>query len=174
MFYSPDDPNTGGGRGSKFQNVRLVEDAVSKMNWVAPGFAFSEDDPPGQDILTVRLREKYWSAQTITYRPFIRQILQFSHSIQQHPFNPSPPTRSEFRDGIIAPVIDPGTKALSDIDPEVIELAKKGIKALIEGTRSFHNLGEGRPIVTNIFGTSHAYVKSCPYHPALCFCKNRG
>lgn len=156
MFYAPDDPTTAG--QDKFQNVDLVADSVSGMNWVAPSFAFREDDPPADDILAARLRAKYWGAQTITYRPFVRQILQFSHSLNHHPSSPNPPTGTEFRNGIIAPVIHPNTKSLGDIDPAVVELAKKGINALVESTRPFHNLGDKRPIITNVFGTAHAYV----------------
>lgn len=154
MFYAPEDPNKPG--QDKFQNVELVADAVSGMHWVAPSFAFKENDEPAGDILAARLRAKYWGAQVITYRPFIRQILQFSHSINQHPSSPNPPTWSEFRDGIIAPVIHPGAKSLNDIDSGVVELARKGIKALVESTRAFHNMGEERPIITNVFGTAHA------------------
>lgn len=154
MFYAPEDPSKPG--QDKFQNVELVADAVSGMHWVAPSFAFNEDDPPATDLLAARLRAKYWGAQVITYRPFIRQILQFSHSINRHPSSPDPPTWSEFRVGVIAPSIQPGTKSLSDIDPGVIDLAKKGIKALVESTRAFHNLGDDRPIITSVFGTAHA------------------
>jgi hypothetical protein len=156
MFYAPDDPGQPP-PGDKFRNVGLVADAVSGMHWVAPSFAFREDDPPANDILSARLRAKYWGAQVITYRPFIRQILQFSHKMNNnsstspelHPFN-------EFRQGIIAPVIQPGTRNAGDIDPQVVDYARKGIKALIESTRAFHGLDERRPIITNIFGTAHA------------------
>lgn len=154
MFYSPNE--SAGAAEEKFKNVGLVADSVSGMHWVAPSFAFLETDPPADNILAARLRAKYWGAQTITYRPFIRQILNFSHSLNHHPTSPNPPAGTEFRDDIIAPVIHPGTKSLGDIDPDVIELARKGIKALVESTRPFHNLGEKRPIITNIFGTAHA------------------
>lgn len=154
MFYAPDDPNKSG--QDKFKNVDLVSDAVSGMHWVAPSFAFKEDDVPADDILAARLRAKYWGAQGITYRPFIRQILQFSHTMKNHPSSPNLPSMSEFREGIIAPVIHPNTRSYTDIDPQVVELAKKGIKALVESTRSFHGLGDKRPLITNVFGTAHA------------------
>ncbi|KAM0221092.1 hypothetical protein ACHAPA_003443 [Fusarium lateritium] len=155
MFYAPEDPAKAG--KDKFRNVGVVSDAVSGMHWVAPSFAFREDDPPADDILAVRLRAKYWGAQVITYRPFIRQILQFSHSIKNHASSPNFPTvSSEFRQDVTAPVIHPKARTHGDIDPQVVELAKKGIKALIESTRAFHGLGDKRPIITNIFGTAHA------------------
>lgn len=155
MFYAPDDPKDTG--KDKFKNVGLVSDAVSGMHWVAPSFAFKESDQPADDILAARLRAKYWGAQGITYRPFIRQILQFTNTMQNHPSSPNLTTMSEFREGIIAPVIHPNTRSYTDIDPQVVELAKKGIKALVESTRAFHNLDhERRPIITNVFGTAHA------------------
>ncbi|KAH7132792.1 hypothetical protein EDB81DRAFT_950220 [Dactylonectria macrodidyma] len=71
--------------------------------------------------------------------------------------NPNFPTVTpEFRQDVIAPVIHPGTRTHDDIDPKVVELAKKGLRALIESTRAFHGLGTERPIITNIFGTAHA------------------
>ncbi|KAF7550985.1 hypothetical protein G7Z17_g5342 [Cylindrodendrum hubeiense] len=155
MFYAPEDPSKI--KKDQFRNVSVVSDAVSGMHWVAPSFAFREDDLPADDILAARLRAKYWGAQVITYRPFVRQILQFSHSVKNHPSSPNFPTvTSEFRQDVIAPVIHPKTRTHGDIDPKVVELAKKGIKALIESTRAFHGLGAERPIITNVFGTAHA------------------
>lgn len=155
MFYSPETPNSKG-KEDKFRNVRLVADAVSGMHWVAPSFAFREDDAPADDILAARLRAKYWGAQVITYRPFIRQILQFSYRMKTHPSSPNLSIPSEFRDGIIAPYIHPKTRVPSELDPLLLEMAKKGIKALIESTRAFHGLGDKRPVITNVFGTAHA------------------
>ncbi|KAK7220557.1 hypothetical protein V2G26_008560 [Clonostachys chloroleuca] len=158
MFYAPDDPD-GSINDNKFQNVDLVADAVSGMHWVAPSLSFKEDDPPGEDILSARLRAKYWGAQVITYRPFVRQILQFSYSVKngvQEDVDDPSSRWSEFRSGIIAPFIHPDTKSLKEIDPAMIELARKGINALIESTRAFHGLGDQRPIITNVFGTAHA------------------
>ncbi|UKZ72974.1 hypothetical protein TrVFT333_000611 [Trichoderma virens FT-333] len=126
MFYSPDDSSKPEG----LKNVELVAGA--------------------------RLRAKYWGAQMITYRPFVRQILQWSFEVKRHPSSPHIPVMSEYRDGIIAPYIRPDTKKPSQLDPSIIELARKGIVALIESTKSFHGLGDKRPIITNVFGTAHA------------------
>ncbi|KAG6014303.1 hypothetical protein E4U43_006683 [Claviceps pusilla] len=159
MFYAPDksprnvnpeelDP--------KFNNVGSVADAVSDMKWVTKTFAFKEDDPPAGDLLTARLRAKYWGAQVITYRPFIRQILHWSDSMQNNSTGPGGFPISEFRHSVAAPVIDPSTKSPTEIPETVKEYAKRGIKALIESTRALHNLGPERPIITNVFGTAHA------------------
>ncbi|KAG8664431.1 uncharacterized protein FPOAC1_013769 [Fusarium poae] len=182
MFYAPEDPAKA--VEDKFKDVGVVSDAVWAMHWVAPSFAFREDDPPAGDIL---------GAQVIAYRPFIRRIHQFSHSIKNHASSPNfPSVSSEFRQDVITPAIHPKARTVGDIDPQVVELAKKGIKALIESTRpsaahnssssnfkakcsnmigeldqllelelwaaltrAFHGLGDKRPIITNIFGTAH-------------------
>lgn len=152
MFYSPDDSSKPEG----LKNVGLVAGGVSGMRWVPASFRFNETDPPANDILSARLRGKYWGAQMITYRPFVRQILQWSFEVKRHPSSPHIPVMSEYRDGIIAPYIRPDTKTPSQLDPSIIELARKGIVALIESTRAFQGLGDKRPIITNVFGTAHA------------------
>lgn len=159
MFYAPDkdkEQTDGEELDPKFNNVGLVSDGVSNMQWVAKSFAFGEEDPPADDILAARLRAKYWGAQVITYRPFIRQILRWSDNIRNHPSSPNMQPVSEFRPGVTAPVIDPAAKSPKEIEPIIIEYAKRGIKALIESTRAFHGLGPERPIITNVFGTAHA------------------
>ncbi|KAG6022969.1 hypothetical protein E4U41_002118 [Claviceps citrina] len=159
MFYAPDknptdvDPSE---LDPKFNSVGSVVDAVSGMTWVAKSFAFKEDDPPAQDLLSARLRAKYWGAQVITYRPFIRQILHWSDKLDRHPTSPNDFALSEFRRGVAAPVISPSARSPTEISDEVKEYAKRGIKALLESTRAFHNLGPERPIITNVFGTAHA------------------
>ncbi|KAF4993213.1 hypothetical protein FDECE_13491 [Fusarium decemcellulare] len=137
-----------------FGDVRAIVDVVVGTRWMAPSFAFGQDYPPADDILAARLREKYWGAQVITYRPFIRQILQLSHSKKNHASNLSVPcTSSEFRQNA---AIYAEAETHGNIDPKVEEYAKKGIDALVESTRAFHGLGDDRPILANVFGTAHA------------------
>ncbi|KAK5992145.1 hypothetical protein PT974_05545 [Cladobotryum mycophilum] len=47
-------------------------------------------------------------------------------------------------------------EAPSQLDDETIDLAKKGIKSLIESIRAFDRLDEAQPIVGNVFGVAHA------------------
>ncbi|GJN86998.1 hypothetical protein PLIIFM63780_010580 [Purpureocillium lilacinum] len=157
MFYAPDDDpaSTRLQTETKFKNVSVVADSVSGMDWIAPRFAFQETDPPADDILGARLRGKYWGAQVITYRPFIRMILEFNYW-RAHQSGPNVLSVPEFRKGIVYPTIAPDAKSSKDLDAELISLAIKGIKALVESTRAFHGLGEQRPIITNVFGTAHA------------------
>ncbi|OAA76963.1 hypothetical protein LEL_06647 [Akanthomyces lecanii RCEF 1005] len=154
MFYAPEDPAKGAVGEIPFKNVDFVSDAVSGMQWVGPSFAFKEDDPPASDILSARLRAKYWGAQVLTYRPFLRQILQFSF-VKNHPTTGQPPS-SEFRAEVEAPRIDPQARNVQDLNPHILVLAQKAIKALVESTRAFHGLGDKRPVITSVFGTAHA------------------
>lgn len=154
LFYAPEDLLDPDKQcENKLNSVDLVAEAVLGMGWVAPRFAFKEDDPPAGDILSARLRGKYWGAQVITYRPFVRMILEFNHGRKTQL---SSPQMTEFRQGNVYSRIASGAKTIGEFDPKVIELARKGIKALVESTRAFHGLGEKRPIITNVFGTAHA------------------
>jgi hypothetical protein len=154
MFYNPNaqgefDPS------KDFEAVSNAQKHVASMAWVPRSFIFSEDDPPADNILAARLRAKYWGAQVITYRPFIKQVLEFSYQLQHNQLSPRPPA-SEFRECVSAPTIHPDTRVFSDIDPQVMEYVRKGIRALVESTQAFHGLGDKRPIITNVFGTAHA------------------
>lgn len=113
-----------------FEDLGRLMESVATMDWLYPPYRFHEDDPPADNILAARLRAKYWGSQVITYRPFIKEIFEDSHKIIN---------------GQLA------------IDPQVLTYAEKGIRALMESTRAFHNVDVNkRLIVTNIFGTAHA------------------
>ncbi|KKA29624.1 hypothetical protein TD95_000703 [Thielaviopsis punctulata] len=152
MFYGPNadkvlDPKT------DFCDVETAQLRVADMQWVGPNFRFDEDDPPATDILAARLRAKYWGAQVITYRPFLKQILDFGSKMQNgHSYC----AVSEFRPGVEAPIISPKTESYDDISDKIKEYAQMAIRALVESTQAFHNLGPKRPIITNVFGTAHA------------------
>ncbi|CAI4215250.1 unnamed protein product [Parascedosporium putredinis] len=119
------------------------------MSWVGPMYRFDEDDPPASDILSARLRAKYWGSQVITYRPCIKQILDLSYRLRSKanpsllhvPYSDLP---QEIRD------------ELHVLPQETWDHAQKGIRSLIESTQAFHGLGDKRPIITNVFGTAHA------------------
>lgn len=112
------------------------------MRFVPPEFKFDKNDPPATDILSALLRAKYWGALAITFRPFIKQIV---HCSQQRTMLNSP-----------AAVIGPEATLANDIDPNIIEYARRGMHALIQSTQAFHGLGPRRFIITNVFGTAHA------------------
>jgi hypothetical protein len=126
------------------------------MQFVPPEFKFEHSDPPAPDILSARLRAKYWGAQVITHRPFIRQILEFNHKAKSESFESPLSTYSEFRSDVMVPAIGADARTPGDIPQQVIEYAAKGILALIESTRAFHNVEVKQFIITNVFGTAHA------------------
>lgn len=149
MLYNPEKPQPLQG-GNIIEYIQNTLD----MRFVPPEFKFNHNDPPAGDILSARLRAKYWGAQVITYRPFVRQILEFN--FQKTMANDSPMPASDFRTDLSVPVIGPEARSTEDIPPEMIEYAVKGVRALIESTRAFHGLKEKRFIITNVFGTAHA------------------
>jgi len=110
-----------------------------------------------RDILGARLRAKYYGAQVITYRPFVLNILEMSSA----PSTSTEHVSSEFIDNVQAPRVSRNTKRLEDVPEKVREYARYGLQATIHSTRAFYGLGDPgthRLIVTNIWGTAHAYV----------------
>ncbi|KAL2264896.1 hypothetical protein VTJ83DRAFT_7406 [Remersonia thermophila] len=149
MLYNPEKPLPA--TVAAGSNIIDYIQSLLDMRFVPPEFMFNIDDPPAGDILSARLRAKYWGAQVITYRPFVRQILE--HNFQRTmALEGQMPAPEDFRSGVVVPVIGPDEK----IPPEMIEYARKGVRALVESTRAFHGLKEKRFIVTNVFGTAHA------------------
>lgn len=145
-----------GEKQPSFLEAKAIADGIEALNWVSYRFKFDQNDPPAENILAARLRAKFWGAMMITYRPFIKQILEFSEAMVQNPDNPALHDDTEFRSGMNVPRITRNARHKEDIKPIIIECAAKAIKALIESTRSFHGLGPQRPIITNVYGTAHA------------------
>lgn len=115
--------------------------------WAA-SYAFDTEAPPAEDILSARLRAKFWGANVITYRPYVETIMGWSHA-RKHP--------EEYRDQAFSSFSVPSNATTpSDIDPVIIEYAKRGVKAVIKSTEAFHGLKDKRFIITNVFGTAHA------------------
>jgi hypothetical protein len=147
---------------------------------------WGEDDEPANDILRARFRAKYYGAKVITYRPFLEAFLEHSSTQKakqraaQNSAQESPQLRKgqeEFfgdqykKEVIGVPTINPDARSLEDIfDLRIKEYASKGLTALIKSTTAFHGLGDPtkqRLIVTNVWGTAHAYV-SYPKFPNIC------
>jgi hypothetical protein len=125
--------------------------------------AWEEEDDPAKDILEARLRAKYYGAKMITYRPFVLKILNNSAPKKLENGEQGKQLSSEFKADIHVPSIDINATRADQIDPKVLEYAKNCISALIKSTTAFWGLGEPgreRIIVTNIWGTAHAYVSA--------------
>src|SRR5690606_24880869 len=133
------------------RNLQDTQSRVESMKWVSDTYKFSEDDPPANDILSARLRAKYWGAQAITYRPCIKLILDLSFHLRCSEARTTRRMACTYEE--LSPDI---VSQVENLGPEVWDYARKGVRALIESTQAFHGLGDRRPIVTNIFGTAHA------------------
>ncbi|KAK3378604.1 hypothetical protein B0H63DRAFT_252269 [Podospora didyma] len=134
MLYNPENIQAQGVPSANI--IEYIQNSLD-LRFVPPTFKFKQSDAPAPDILSARLRAKYWGAQVITYRPFIRHILESNYISTDEPVGAAP-------------------KPEHVITPEMTEYAVKGIRALVESTRAFHGVADKRFIITNVFGTAHA------------------
>ena len=138
--------------------VKVCEQVLNQFNTIAPHLKWDDnnaDDLFARDILGARLRAKFYGAQVITYRDFVLKILQCSHekSIAQDKQNSNS----------AATVPAPASSVDAEVEPIIILYAKQCIKALVKSTIAFHgvgSIGNDRLMVTNIWGSAHAYVLS--------------
>jgi hypothetical protein len=98
---------------------------------IPPTMRWSENEPPPNDILAARLRAKFHGAEVITYRPFLKMVLN--------------------RPSALSLDVPP-----EEISPKIMNYSRLCIRAMVDSTRAFHGMGEGRLIVTNVWGTAHA------------------
>ena len=143
-----------------FATVEAAEQSLNQIHIFAPNLQWNEDDPPAKEILHARLRAKYYGAQVITYRHFVLKILE--HSATRFSTTQGEPISGEFKPIIQdVPEVNANAKTIDDNNRKVNEYAKNCIRALIKSTEAFHGLGDPgdkRLIVTNVWGTAHAYV----------------
>lgn len=119
----------------EFEHSRyFVENTVSylkTMNW---------DVDKGElatDILSARLRAKFYGARVMSCRPFVLKILESTADTK-----------------------------VEDIDQKTLQYARDGIRAVVHSTRAFYGVGNPAmeiPIITNVWGTAHAYVLCLNY-----------
>jgi hypothetical protein len=137
-----------------FPTIEASQESLDSIDKFAPNMLWDiENGELANDILGARLRAKYYGAQVITYRPFVINILEMSSA-------PSDSTE-QFLRGVQAPRVDRTATTKEDIPNKVLQYAKYGLQALIHSTRAFYGVGrpeKDRLIVTNIWGTAHAYV----------------
>lgn len=140
MLYGPKSER------ENFSLITLVETLLENLTggehlwW--PKHHPREPETPADNILDARLRAKYWGAMNIICRPIIKSILQGDIQTNQVDANLD-------RTDSLNELVDPH-------DSTVLEIARRGINALLHSTKAFHGLRERRYIVTNIFGTAHA------------------
>lgn len=129
--------------------TRNFQNTLDQQGKWANRFAFDTNEAPANDILSARFRAKFWGAHVINYRPYVEDIMGWSHA-RKHP--------DQYREKAYTSLSVPTDATTpSDIPEHVIQLAERGIRAIIKSTEAFHGLKEKRFIITNVFGTAHAY-----------------
>ncbi|KAM5443917.1 hypothetical protein MferCBS31731_001163 [Microsporum ferrugineum] len=143
---------------------------------------WEDSDPPAKDINTARMRGKYYGAKYLIHRPLLHHAL---HPMAPKPRNAVPAASpaqstvsssqsqvspslshvhqaermerytSDMGPPVRTPSNDPQPPLLSDLEPKVFDACMVCINAAMNSTVAFDGV-EGRPIVTNIFGTAHA------------------
>lgn len=114
--------------------------AVQLDEWrkiLPPSLRFDDAEEPAQDINDARLRGKYYGARYVIHRPFLHHMLEEEWE---------PKSQNQTK----------GNKGWATREKEdIIGMARNCIDAAKSSTTSFDGL-QGRPILTNIFGTAHA------------------
>jgi hypothetical protein len=153
-----------------FTTIDNVLDNLDSLMGLAPTLQWRHEDPPATDILGARLRAKYYGAKVITFRYFLLQTLEFSHtSPNPKSDHPEIVTQSSSQQGTPEEYIEPFKEVvdgipqieggIDELDPQFRRYAVECIDALIKSTTAFYGLGhprEKRLIVTNVWGTAHA------------------
>ncbi|KAH9905204.1 hypothetical protein F4778DRAFT_779553 [Xylariomycetidae sp. FL2044] len=112
----------------------------SRGKWVPPAYAWNDSDPLAIDILSARLRHKYYRSQAMLYRHFLYIILN-------------------------APLADVPLRP----DDRTMNYASLAIEALIKSTQAFHGVDSRvRIAVTNLSGMAHAQCGSLLLLAACC------
>ncbi|KAE8397232.1 hypothetical protein BDV37DRAFT_292333 [Aspergillus pseudonomiae] len=148
-------------------------------NSLPPAMRWKDTDPPSEELTVARMRAKYYGARYIIYRPSLYHALHYYGQI--HLRAPSAELSTEAtantasKSQQISPSLNSGhgdtnkARLSSDIGPvsELTEIAhrdlptklrracKACIDSAIQSTVAFDGIN-GRPVVTNIFGTAHA------------------
>ncbi|KAM3413937.1 hypothetical protein BST61_g10608 [Cercospora zeina] len=117
---------------------------------------WNDDDPPPSDILSARLRAKYWGARYVINRPFLDYCLHIMPGLKDQI-----PLEQVARDSYGNPRDKADVHLFRAIqrlgDREVWAATQRCIDAAMHSTVAFDGLAKhGRLIVTNIHGTAHA------------------
>lgn len=105
---------------------------------------WSDTDPQSADINAARMRAKYYCARYLIHRPFLHSAI---HSMEPNCTSNAAVQQRSF----------PASVKHGKVDLEVYEASKICVEAAMKSTTAYDGV-EGRLIVTDIFGTAHAYV----------------
>lgn len=126
---------------------------------------WKDEDPPAQDINDARLRAKFYGAQYIIHRPFLRLTLD-NEVADRDAMSPLNNTFTPLNERRTAPMAPPGVDFDRDVPADILRSAQICVGAAMRSTTAFDNIIQHRRlVVTNIFGTAHAYVSTDPFAP---------
>lgn len=151
---------------------------------------WKDSDPPPKEINVARMRAKYYGARYIIHRPLLYHALHYAANPDAPPPPVDSPTASALS-GSKSQQVSPsmthsqrasnmvrlssdlgtmGRNSLSsrpgramtyrDLPTKLRRACKVCVDSAILSTEAFDGI-DGRPVVTNIFGTAHAYVTPC-------------
>jgi hypothetical protein len=123
-----------------YMEVQLLLETIPNIGVIAKSFQWENDNDLATDLLSARLRAKFYGTQVITYRPFLMMLL---NRASRFPADGERPVNDSFNE--------------KDYPVQVMAYAKACIKALINSTQVFYGLPTTeRIIITNPWGTAHA------------------
>lgn len=145
----------------------------SWRNLLPPALAWNDDDPPSTDINIARLRAKFYGGHYMILRPFLFMAvhqIKLPPAMSSHTSSPA-----SFAETATTPTDSDRSRRLVDLTSDqtnVLDIAHNCIKSAIQSTIAFDRVGaepnsryddyvsrrKDRLILTNIFGTLHAYV----------------
>ena len=148
--------------GAERPNAALrdeLNDMLEKWRGVLPPqLQWGDDDDPAEDINDARLRAKFYGAQYIIHRPFLRLTLD-NEVLDRDAMSPPNNTFTPLNERRPGPMAPPGIDLDRDVPADILLSAQICIKAAMRSTTAFDNIIQHRRlVVTNIFGTAHAYV----------------
>ncbi|KAI0472679.1 hypothetical protein GGR56DRAFT_667078 [Xylariaceae sp. FL0804] len=151
LLYNPETKET---EKSVEDGILRIQQSLknSRDTWVPTYYRWNDQEGLATDLLSARLRAKYWGSQVILYRPFLKVIL--NKEIPSFPLYSGQPD-PDFLARLNAEI--GGSNASLGVDVRTVHYARLGMEALVESTRAFHGLPPNqRLIITNHFGTAHA------------------
>ncbi|KFY50547.1 hypothetical protein V495_00184 [Pseudogymnoascus sp. VKM F-4514 (FW-929)] len=127
--------------------ITVIAEDLQSVVQLSTGLTWQNEDPPSDDILVARFRAKMFGALVVTYRHYLRMVLNNNYS----------------ETGV----------ANDNISGHIVELAGRCIQAMIYSTQAFWGIKGDRLTLTNVWGTCHAQwghviaLHAAYIHPSL-------
>ena len=124
---------------------------------------WEDKEDPAEDINDARLRAKFYGAQYIIHRPFLRLTLD-NEVRDRNAMSPPNTTFTPLNERRTGPMGPPDVDLDRDVPADIFRSARLCVEAAVQSTTAFDKIIEKRRlVVTNIFGTAHAYVQIHPF-----------